>query len=566
MAQPPSGSRWVHEIKFDGYRTQLHLRPDRPVAYSRNGHDWTARYRTVSDALAQLPARHAVMDAEIVVPRADGNCDFWTLQKDVSAGDSTRVVAQCFDLMFLDGRDVRRLPLLERKKLLADLISSDNTGRLQFSDHVDLDGAVMQGEAHARGFEGVISKVVESPYEGRRVSSWVKSICQYRETLSVLGYAVKDGQFDGLYLAKLDGAVPIYGGKVEDGFDDALAQELLTTLEPFVAKQCTLPSPPNKPKARWLAPGLLANIVHRGGMGPHRVRHAKFDRFVEAPAIPEVQKPLRRTAPACKSVVPPENILQLLPDAVVPSREELRRYWKSIAADALVHLARRPLKLVRHVEGTTFYHKGPLPQVPRAVHKLRIRKRDGGEGIRLWIDDLAGLLGLVEIGAIELHPWAATIDDIERPDFMVFDLDPGEGIGWSFVVDTALRLRDMLKDEGFESWPKLTGGKGVHVMVPLEADLTHDQVHAYAKMLATRLAARDPSRYTTVAGAANRRGKLFIDYLRNGRGCTAIGTYSPRARAGLPVAAPINWKELRSLATPKPVTILRLPVRRESDG
>ena len=189
----------------------------------------------------------------------------------------------------------------------------------------------------------------------------------------------------------------------------------------------------------------------------------------QSPAPPAARRrPSRAESSRGQSGVPRENILQLLPNAVPPSKEELAAYWTKVRKRALAHLGRRPLKLVRHVRGTTFYHKGRLPPVPEAVHQLTIEKREGGEGTRLWVDDLAGLLGLVEIGAVELHPWNASIDDIERPDMLVFDLDPGEGVAWDFVIETALRLRRMLQDEGLEPWPKLTGGKGLHLMAPLE--------------------------------------------------------------------------------------------------
>lgn len=552
FGQVPTGSRWVREIKFDGYRTQIHLRGDDAVLYSRNGHDWTSRYKALADAVTALSARHAVVDAEVTVPRADGNCDYWTLQKDVAAGESSRLIAYCFDILFLDGRDLRSLPLLERKAILADLLTTDKTARLRFSESIECDGPAFYREAHAKGLEGVISKVAVSPYRSDRVGTWVKTVCQYREVLPIIGFAIKDGEFNGFYLAKHHEGQLIYGGKVEDGFDDALARAFPSELAPFVSKRCVLDHPPDKPKARWLGRMLPAHIVHRGGYGPNRVRHAKFEGFAET-AQPQ------RTTPALpvvsRSSVPAKNILQLLPDAVVPSREQLRAHWRRVANDALAHLARRPLKLVRHYEGTTYYHKGPLPPVPRAVHKLRIRKSDGTEGVRLWVDDVAGLLGLADMGIVEVHPWAAKVDNIENPDLMVFDLDPGEGIQYPFVIETALLLRDLLSGEGFASWPKVTGGKGLHVMVPLEPDLTHKAVHTYAKEIATCLAATDRGRYTTMAGAANRIGKLFIDVKRNGRGCTAIGTWSPRALQGFPIAKPVTWDDIERGIRPDAFTL-----------
>jgi bifunctional non-homologous end joining protein LigD len=241
---------------------------------------------------------------------------------------------------------------------------------------------------------------------------------------------------------------------------------------------------------------------------------------------------------------------------VVPSKEQLAAYWRQVAPHALKYLARQPLKLVRHTRSTTFYHMGPLPPVAETVHQLKVEKREGGQGTRLWIDDLAGLLGLVEIGTVELHPWNSTVDDLEHPDVLVFDLDPGPGIEWQFVVETALNMRELLKAERLDNSPKLTGGKGLHIMCPIRSSgMTHDEAHKYSRELAEKLAATDRARYTTSAAMSQRAGHLFIDFLRNGRGTTAVGTYSPRARPGFPIAAPVSWRELDSGVRPDMFTM-----------
>jgi bifunctional non-homologous end joining protein LigD len=271
----------------------------------------------------------------------------------------------------------------------------------------------------------------------------------------------------------------------------------------------------------------------------------KKDRELPAARTPG-GRPLRAESGRARIGVQRENILQLLPDAVPPAREELAAYWAKVWKSALPHLGRRLLKLVRHVRGTTFYHKGPLPSLPEAVHTITVEKREGGEGTRLWVDDLAGFLGLVEIGAVELHPWNASIDDIEHPDLLVFDLDPGEGVAWEFVIETVLKLRRMLRDDGLEPWPKLTGGKGLHLMAPLEPKINHDQARACTKRIAQRLAASAPDRYTLSADPGRRAGRIFIHYLRNGRGTTAISAWSPRARAGFPIAVPVSWRQVEN--------------------
>jgi bifunctional non-homologous end joining protein LigD len=266
---------------------------------------------------------------------------------------------------------------------------------------------------------------------------------------------------------------------------------------------------------------------------------------------PEPPKPTRRERWG--------NVQRLLHGAAAPSPDLLAAYWRGVANPALHYLGRRPLTLVRHLNGRTFFHTGALPPVAPAVHTIQFEKRQGGEGTRLWVDSLEGLLGLIEIGVVELHPWAATIDDIEHPDMIVFDLDPGMSIPWEPVVVTAKKLRDLLRAEGLDPWPKTTGGKGLHISAGIDRVFDHDQARAYCRRIAERLAAEDPARYTIRSGPGKRPGKIFIDYLRNGRGQTAIGAFSPRARPGFPVAAPVRWEDLDAGVRPDTFTIAHPP-------
>ena len=280
---------------------------------------------------------------------------------------------------------------------------------------------------------------------------------------------------------------------------------------------------------------------------------------VSSPSIQPVARPRK----AVHIGVPRENILQLLPDAVAPSKDELIRYWRKVGSRALHFLGRRPLKLVRHTHGTTFYHKSKLPPIPDSVHQFRIKKREGGEGVRVWVDAIEGLIGLVAMDAVELHPWAATVDDIERADRLVFDLDPGPGVAWEFLVETAFNLKRILDDEGYDSWPKLTGGKGLHIMAPLERRVSHDKARVYCRSIVQRLAVAKPDAYTTSAVPDRRNNRIFLDYLRNGRGTTAVGAYSPRARQGFPVAAPVTWKDIERGVRPDAYTLMRPPRGRD---
>jgi bifunctional non-homologous end joining protein LigD len=293
-------------------------------------------------------------------------------------------------------------------------------------------------------------------------------------------------------------------------------------------------------------PLVQAEITYTGLTNDGLLREPVF-KGLRDDLLPRGKRPKQSASserPSSHIGVPRINILQLLPDAPAPTKDELADYWRRVSKKALPYLGGRPLKLVRHAHGTTFYHKGPLPVVPPAVHRLIVQKREGGEGTRLWVDDLAGLLGLVEIGAVELHPWNARVNNIELADQIVIDLDPGDGVLWDFVVETALALRRALEDEGLEPWPKLTGGKGLHLVAPLPKPLPHDAARGRAKTIVQRLALSKPECYITTAAPGKRAGRIFLDYLRNGRGTTAVGTYSPRARPGFPIAAPITWSHI----------------------
>jgi len=316
----------------------------------------------------------------------------------------------------------------------------------------------------------------------------------------------------------------------------------------------------------WTDEGLLRQVTYQG------IREDKPASEVRRQAHPGAQRRLNTAPPqsasSTTSKILRENIQRLLPDAEVPSRDQLSAYWQSVGKRALEYIGRRPLTLVRRIGGKAYFREGPLPPIAPTVHQLRFEKGEGGEGTRVWVDDVAGLLGLVDMDVIEVHPWGAKVDNIERPDMLVFDLDPGEGVEWQFVIETALRLRDVLATVELDSWPKTTGGKGLHVVVPRIPEMTWATARDYSRTVAEHFAATDPSRYTSKSGRSGRAGKVFIDYLRNGRGNTSIGAYSPRARAGFPVAAPVTWRDVErgirsdAFSIHNPPVSLRAPRRK----
>ncbi|MFL6603529.1 MAG: DNA ligase D [Steroidobacteraceae bacterium] len=556
----PKRGAWIHEIKHDGYRAQPHLAGGKATIYTRRGYDWTDRFASIAEVLKQLPARHVIIDGEAVVPDQRGISDYHNLQEDLAKGRTDRLVYFAFDLLYVDGVDVRGAPLVERKRLLEEILAAfPENGRIQFSKHIEADASAVFKQACAMNVEGIVSKERDAPYRSGRQESWIKVKCVKTETYPIIAFVEKLGasprRIASLYLGRWEEGRLLYAGKAQTGFKHETLYELRERLDPYIRKTSPLSVPVKKPKATWVDPVLEAEIEFSALTADKLLRAPVFKGIRDdlAPALPA--RTQREVIGPSRPRVPKENILQLLPEAVVPTKEELAAYWRRVAPEALDYIARRPLKLVRHTRGTTFYHKGRLPPIPPSVHELKIVKREGGTGTRLWVDDLDGLLGLVEMGAVELHAWNSTVDDIEHPDVLVFDLDPGPGIEWELVTDTAFALRELLEGDGLKCWPKLTGGKGVHLMVPLDGRMTHDEAHRYSRARAQQLEAIRPERYTTSAAIQSRTGRLFIDYLRNGRGTTAVATYSPRARPGFPIAAPVTWKDIEQDVRPDAFTI-----------
>jgi bifunctional non-homologous end joining protein LigD len=561
----PTGEGWVYEIKTDGYRAQVHIRNRRVTIYSRTGYDWTEQFGPIAKAASKLKVREAIIDGEATVLGNTGLPDFQALRRELGNRKSSRLLLHAFDLLYLNGRDLRRAPLVERKHALKRLLEGAPHS-LAYVDFLEADGTRVFEQACRMGIEGIVAKRVDMPYRSGRQDSWIKLKCTKSDTYPIVAFVEKLGarprKIASLYVGRWEGDRLVYAGKARSGYTEAVARELRERLDPLIRRTSPLSVPVKKPKATWVEPKVDAEIEYSAVTDDGLLRAAVFKGLRDDLAAPRVQAsstvpPTRRRSPHIG--VPRENILQLLPDAVVPTKEELAAYWRKVHTRALEHLGHRPLKLVRHVHGTTFYHKGPLPRdIPNSVHQLHLRKREGGEGTRLWVDSLDGFLGLVAIGTIELHPWNATVENFERAGRLVIDLDPAEGVPWDAVVEAALRMRELLEGEGLSTWPKLTGGKGIHVMAPLPKAILHDEAHRHALRLVRVLAQRDPDHYI-LSAQGSRRGRIFLDYLRNGRGTTAIGTYSPRAREGFPIAAPITWSRIEAGIRPDAFTMKSPP-------
>ncbi|MEI9425290.1 DNA ligase D [Mesorhizobium sp. Cs1299R1N1] len=559
VAKAPEDGEWLHEVKYDGYRTQIIVEGATARAFTRRGYDWSHRYSRIVQAAANLRVKSAIIDGEAVVLGDTGLPDYQALERELGNPNSPRLIFYAFDLLHLNGRDLRQQRLVDRKAALEKLLSG-RAPTLTYAEHLQVSGKDMFDHACRMGLEGIVSKRADSPYRSGVQTSWVKVKCIKSDAFPIVAFVEKLGaqprRIASLYIGRREGDRLLYAGKAQSGYTLEAARRVRERLDPLVIAKSPLSDPVDKPKATWVTPDVLAEVQFTGVTDRGILREAVFKGLRDdlVPITPKPPAPFKQRMDRGHGV-PRENILQLLPDAVPPSKEELRRYWDCVADQALIHLGRRPLKLVRHALGTTFYHKGVLPDVPAAVHQLRVQKREGGEGVRVWVDDLAGLLGLVEMDAVELHPWNATVDDIEHADRLVLDLDPGEGIEWDEVIDAALALRDIMEAAGLESWPKVTGGKGIHLMAPLETKMSHDSARQLARSLGQCLVDAVPDRYLLSADPAARKRRIFIDYLRNGRGNTAAGAFSPRARPGFPIAHPVTWTQVERGIRPDAFTM-----------
>src|SRR3954465_7872946 len=392
----PDGAEWRYEIKGDGYRAQLHLADGEATVYSRTGLDWTAQFSSIATAARELNADSVIIEGEAVVYGANGVPDFQQLRRELGPRRSGRVRYHAFDLLYLDGFDLRAAPYAERKRLLQRLLERAPE-TFMFVEGIEADGAEVFAAACRLGVEGIAAKRVDAPYRSGRQDFWIKLKCKKSETFPIVAFVEKLGarprKIASLYVGRREAGKLRYAGKVRTGYTETTARELRERLDPLIRKTSPLDVAVKKPKATWGEPTLAVEVQYGALTDDGLLREAVFKGFRDDLAVRKVKAP--RLVPSVagrpKMGVPRENILQLLPQAVAPSKEELAEYWTRVWKKALPHLGHRPLKLVRHVHGTTFYHKGPLPKdIPAAVHQLVIQKREGGQGTRLWVDSLDG--------------------------------------------------------------------------------------------------------------------------------------------------------------------------------
>jgi bifunctional non-homologous end joining protein LigD len=583
VASPPDGVRWVHEIKFDGYRLLGFVSDGVSRLRTRNGKDWTGNFPSLTGALEKLQVTDAVLDMEAVILGADGKSSFQALQAALGeGGDRDSIVAYVFDLIYLDSTDLTRKPLTERKAKLENLLNQSGGNKwLRYSAHVTGQGAEMFAGACEKGLEGIISKEADAPYAPGRQRTWLKVKCSRRQEFIIAGFSdARKGEraLGALYLAYRKNGALRYAGKVGTGFSMKSARELAERLariaveRPILSRAETAGVPAGEWKAiHWVEPVMLCEVSFTEWTEDGRIRHPSFQGLREDKEASQVKKKVPvNTVPSATSAKkedkPDSLILSSIvithPDRVISeighiTKGELAEYYAGVAPFILPHIVQRPLSLLRCPSGIDkqcFFQRNAGKGLGRDVHPFEFSNK-GKNYEYLYIEDEKGLLEVVQMGAIELHPWGAPVHAIDYPDRMIFDLDPAPEIPFEAVKLAAQDLRYRLRKKSLESACKCTGGKGLHVTVPLSGKDNWSAVKSFAGSLAEEMVAAAPEAYIATMSKAKRAGKIFIDYLRNDYTATAIADYGVRARPGAPVAMPLDWKELKTVESASQFTM-----------
>ncbi len=581
----PTGNGWLHEIKYDGYRILCRIKNDKATLFSRNEKDWTQRFVDLANAAAALPVQEAWLDGEVVAVQTDGTTSFQALQNALSEDKTQALVYYVFDILYLNGYDLRNVPLIERKRIVAGLITSgQGKGSVRYSDHVTGNGNTFYGLACARSLEGIVSKRQDAPYHAGRSSDWVKTKCLSRQEFVIGGFTEPAGSrqgFGALLLGVYDASAQLhYSGRVGTGFNNDLLRSLHAKLKKLEQKTPAFINPPTGTAARtvhWVKPHFVAEVNFTEWTVDGVLRHPSFiglreDKVArdviredkihnpESVEIASLAKPARaakrtRKSPPVDAKAVPTNTVAgvtlshphkvLYPDMGL-TKLDLAHYYESVATWILPHLIDRPLTLVRCPQGSEdkcFYQKHANDSVSEHIRRIEIQQTSG-RAIYMTANSLPAIIGLIQMGVLELHTWGARYDKLDRPDRIIFDLDPAPDVEWTRVIEAANMIRDFLTALNLTSFVKTTGGKGLHVVVPLARRSNWIEVKAFAKTVADNMAQAMPDRFIATMAKAKRTGKIFIDYLRNAEEATAIAAYSTRARPGAPLSVPLRWDEL----------------------
>lgn len=591
----PEGDQWVHELKYDGYRLLARIKGGEVSLLTRNGNDWTYKFPSIQKALSRLPVESAWLDGEAVALRADGTASFEALQNALAEGSDKGLIYMVFDILYYNGYGLTALPLSERKFLAASVLKSEKADPmvLRYSQHVEGKGAAFFENACSYGIEGIMSKRKDAPYTEGRGRDWVKIKCHERQEFVIGGYTEPRGGRKGLgalLIGVFDGTGKfIYCGRVGTGFNERSITEIWERLRKIETPSSFFHNAPGGPEAKgvhWVSPELVAEVEFTQWTREGVLRHPSFQGLREdkpaqevthespwklreavGPASEElIQRTALRPAAGRMRITNPERVFY--PEDGY-TKKDLIDYYEAVAPLMLPHVIGRPLTLVRCPEGygkECFFQKHFDGSIPPEIKRVKLTENDGTPAEYLMVDEPGGLIGLAQLGVLEIHTWGSRHVKLEYPDRIVFDIDPDISVEWEKTVEAVFLLRALLEELGLKSFVKATGGKGLHVVAPVLPVRDWAEVKAFTKAVAEFVARGLPGRFTSMMTKTRRTGKIFMDYMRNIRGATAIEAYSTRARNGAPVAAPLRWDELPD-ARPDMFTLSNIRERiREAPG
>jgi bifunctional non-homologous end joining protein LigD len=581
---PPAGDKWLHEIKFDGYRILAWIKSGEVRLITRNGKDWTTKFPGIAKSLSDLKVDSAIIDGEAVVLDAEGRSDFQALQQLLKNKISAQPVYYAFDLPFCDGFDLRQTPLIERKEKLQKILTQSKLApRVNFSEHVIGDGDQVVQKACGMALEGIVSKRTDAPYVSRRDPTWLKSKCEQRQELVIIGYTDPQGRrtgFGSLLLGYHDDKNRlVYAGRVGTGFDDKLLKETFQQLRKLHQKDppTAAPPPPRERRdAHWVKPTLVAEVKFTGWTRDGVLRHPAFVAFRsdkpasqivrEIPAKPQKVEAMIKSQKQTKSKASHSadaiaGVTLSHPDKVLYpktgfTKQNVADYYNRVQQWMLPLLIDRPLALVRCPGGVAakcFFQRNWTPTLPQSIDKINIGEGKNKE-FHVTLHDLTGVISLAQLSVLEIHTWNCKNNDIEHPDQLIFDLDPGPGLEWKRIVQAAQTLRETLDSLHLPTFLKTSGGKGLHITIPIVANLDWDAAKNFCGAIAKSLAEKSDL-FVANMRKDLRGGKVYIDFHRNGRTATAVAPYSTRARETGAVSMPIAWDELPKIKSADQFTI-----------
>ncbi|MGA7074620.1 DNA ligase D [Bradyrhizobium sp.] len=583
VEQPPNGTGWGHEIKFDGYRVQLRVEEGEAALRTRKGLDWTDKFKAIAKAGAALP--DAMMDGEIVALDHEGNPNFSALQAAISDGKTDDLIFYAFDLLFSEGEDLRRLPLEQRKarlKQLLDARQKKKAASICYVEHFEANGEDVLESAKKLSLEGIVSKKLSAPYRSGRSESWTKTKCRAGQEVVLGGWKTTQGKFRSLMAGVYRGDHLAFVGIIGTGFGQATVRRILPVLKkaeadksPFGGKD----APRKASGIHWLKPELVAEIEFAGFTEGGNIRQAAFKGLRQDKPASEVvaEKPAMvnviKSAPKASSkstevmgVVISKPDKELWPDAGNSkgvTKLDLARYFEAIGDWLMPHVKGRPCSVLRApdgIKGEQFFQRHAMPSTSKLLELVKV---SGDRKPYLQIDRIEGLAAVAQSGGLELHPWNCAPDAVDIPGRLVFDLDPAPNVDFAEVIEAAKEMRHRLESLGLESFCKTTGGKGLHVVAPLnygaKDKVTWKEAKSFAQGVCQWMAHDNPGQYLLNMSKKLRKGKIFLDYLRNDRMATAVAVLSPRARDGATVSMPLTWAQVRGDLDPKRYTVRSVP-------